>query len=153
MESVLQKLTPLQLSIGSGVTFPILISSKKIWVANLTNKTWEEKTVTGWYPTSGDVKLINENLQNILLYQLGIRLRQEEFGSNLEACLEEPCTQVLVFFIENNIRTLFAQYENRIIFKKMQSYLLGQGSVYIKVQYQVKNTPVEEYLELIINKN
>lgn len=153
MESLLKRLTPLQLAVGSGVTFPILISSRKIWVADFNKKTWKEETVKGWYPTIGDTNLINENLQNTLLYQIGARLRQEEFGSNLEACLEEPCTQVLVFFIENNIRTLFAQYENRITFKSIQTLQLQQGQVYIQVHYQVKDTPVEEYLELIINKN
>lgn len=153
MENLLNKLTPNQLSIGRGVTFPIQIQSRKLWVANLSTRTWDEQEVRGWYPISGDPQLIEENLQGLLLQQIGSRLRDEEFGNKLESYLEEPCTQVLVFYIEDQIRTLIARYEPRITYKDIQIYSLQQGSLYIRVQYQIKGTPVEEYLDFMINKN
>lgn len=153
MESTLQQLTPAQLSIGQGVTFPIQISSKKVWQLNLSNKKWEEVEVRGWYPISGDTDLIRNNLQGCLLYQIGQRLRQEEFGNNLESCLEEPSTQVLVFFIENMIRTLISRYEDRITYKNTNIYTPKPGILYIRVQYQVRDDTLEEYLDFAINKD
>ena len=47
-----------QLIIGSGMLFPIEITTG-------------ENGKTGWYPTQGDQKLIENNIETLLLYQIG----------------------------------------------------------------------------------
>lgn len=153
MNNPLQLLTPSQLAIGSGVTFPIEIKSKKVKTWNPQEKKWADNTLQGWYPESGDVKLINHNLESLLLYQIGQKLRDEKFGNTLEACIEEPNTRALYFFIEYHIRQIITQYESRISFKKIEAHKLPVG-VLIRLHYRVNiDNPLDAYMDFMVSNN
>ena len=77
--------------VGIGVTFPIQL-------------TRNEKGETGWYPVNGDFKLIRDNISAILYYMIGQRFRQENFGSKLWQCIEEPNSQALSFIIKEFLK-------------------------------------------------
>lgn len=73
--------------VGIGVTYPIQLTTN-------------EKGERGWYPVNGDFKLIRDNISSILYYMIGQRFRQENFGSKLWQCIEEPNSQALSFIIK-----------------------------------------------------
>ena len=149
---ILQTLTPQELAIGSGVTFPIQLTKK-------TRRVWDDKTqsyvskeLTGWYPELGNLDLIKENLTSLLLYPLGFRIRQEYYGNNLEAAIEEPNTQALRFYIKHQIRALFAT-ENRITYQGIQIKNLPEG-IAVRVRYTLNSeVPIDDYLEMFVPTN
>ena len=89
--------------IGRGVLFPIQLSTNS-----------EGKT--GWYPVDGDKSLVVNNVNAILLYMLGERFRQEDFGSRLWECIEEPNTQAQAFLINSFLKEALNSWEDRIIY-------------------------------------
>lgn len=91
-----------ELSIGTGAYFPIELT-------NIDGK-------TSWKAISGDIRLINQNLIAIFNTQLGELIRNENFGSRLWECLEEPNTQALNFLIELFCRNAIESWEPRIKF-------------------------------------
>ena len=101
-----------EISIGSGMTYPITLSQGENGV--------------GWYPVTGDTKLIENNLETILNYQIGEKLREEFFGTRLWECLEEPNSQAQSFLINQFLRRAFASWESRIYFNK--SVITREGS-------------------------
>lgn len=68
----------------------------------------------GDHPISSSTKLIRQNLRALILYELGFRIRQEEFGTRLWECLEEPNTQALNFLIYEFLKDAILTYEGRI---------------------------------------
>ena len=90
--------------VGIGVTFPIQL-------------TRNEKGETGWYPVNGDFKLIRDNISAILYYMIGQRFRQENFGSKLWQCIEEPNSQALSFIIKEFLKQAIGAWEQRKTFK------------------------------------
>lgn len=90
--------------IGSGVLFPI----------ELTENSRGEK---GWYPVNGDIKLIENNLESVFLYQIGTKFRDEDFGSRVWECLEEQNTQAQAFIINQFMKEAFESWESRITYK------------------------------------
>ena len=150
---ILQTLTPKELAIGSGVTFPIEITKKTRRVWDDTSHSYVEKELKGWYPKLGDLDLIINNLQSAFLYPLGFRIREEDYGNNLEACIEEPNTQALNFFIKDEIQSLLARYENRISYISTQMKNLPEGMA-IRIHYRLNTeVPIEDYLDLFVPSN
>lgn len=150
---MLQNLTPQELAIGSGVTFPINITKKTRRVWDKDTNTYKDKEVSGWYPELGSIDLIRNNLESLLVYNLGFRIRQETFGNNLESVLEEPNTQALNFYIKHEIRSLFSIYEPRIFFKNMRMQTHPAGLI-IQVTYGINSdVPIEDYLNILIPNN
>lgn len=95
-------------NIGIGALYPIRLEKNS-------------KGQTGWYPSYGDPKLIENNLRAILTYDIGFRLRQEDFGNRLNQCLEEPNTIALDYMIQRFIIEAIASYENRIRLNNIKS--------------------------------
>lgn len=110
--------------IGRGVLYPIQLT---------TNQDGK----TGWYPVSGDRALIVNNINAVLLYMLGERFRQEEFGSRLWECIEEPNTQAQAFLINTFLKEAISTWEDRIIYDHAE-VTREASKVYIKLFYTVK---------------
>jgi phage baseplate assembly protein W len=111
--------------IGSGGLYPIQI-------------TQNSQGLTGWYPVKGDPKLIENNLFSLITYQIGQRFRQEEFGTRLEECLEEPNTQALAYLVDEFLKSAINEYENRI--KYVSSSISRNGSkLNIEFTYRLKS--------------
>lgn len=106
--------------IGVGALFPIVLS--------------ESDQGKGWYPAQGDPALIENNLRALVEYAIGQRFRQEEFGTRLWECIEEPNTQALTFLIKKFLTQAITKYESRIKIKKIiteQHY----GKVHITMEF------------------
>lgn len=119
-------------SIGSGAYFPITITpsldsegnprmvQKMEQVGSKWVPVFDQSgnpvmiPATGWNPIISDPKLIKENLTQILLTQVGSRLREEDFGSRLAESIEEPNDSVQAFTIRDFIKQAISKYEPRI---------------------------------------
>lgn len=112
--------------IGSGVLYPI----------QLTKNEYGEQ---GWYPVNGDPKLIENNLCSLVNYEIGQRFRQEDFGTRLWECLEEPNTQALNFLVNYFLTQAINQWEGRITYKDSQISRNG-SKLYIKFTYVINET-------------
>lgn len=111
--------------IGRGVTYPIILTEN-------------EDGKTGWYPISND-KLIEHNLGSILNYSIGQRFREEDFGTRLWECLEEPNTQALAFLVDQFLKDCISRWEPRITYKS--STITRDGSkLNILITYVINST-------------
>lgn len=104
-------------AIGVGAIFPIELKEN-------------DQGQTGWYPVYGDSKLIEENIKALLLYEIGQRLRQEDFGTRLIEVLEEPNTSALSFLIREYLMQALNKYESRVQVTKISSIRLNQKTTY-----------------------
>lgn len=122
--------------IGSGVLFPIQLTH--------TSKG------TGWYPVKGDIRLIHNNLESLMIHMIGERMRQEDFGTRIWECLEEPNTQALSFLVNVFLKEALAEWEDRVIFKS--SKVIQQGSyLHITLEYSLVDIPITQSLDLTYN--
>lgn len=124
-------------NIGNGVLFPIKLGDNG-------------KGQKGWYPVYDDTNLIENNIQAILTYEIGSRLRQEYFGNRLNECLEEPNTQKLNFLVQRFIDIAISGYEERISLKNI-SVERKSSSLNILVHYEILPTGKED--SFLINYN
>lgn len=116
----------LEKTIGSGALFPI----------NLTKNARGE---TGWYPVTGTPDLILHNINSVIQYEIGFRLRQEDFGTRLWECIEEPNTQAQAFLVNQFTKQALTKWEDRINITKTE--LVRQGTrISIAIHYTIKNT-------------
>lgn len=116
----------LEKTIGSGVLFPITLS---------TNDNGE----TGWYPVNGTPDLILHNINSVIQYEIGFRIRQEDFGTRLWECIEEPNTQAQAFLVNQFVKQALLKWENRISLTKTE--LIRQDTkISINIHYTIKNT-------------
>lgn len=116
----------LEKTIGSGVLFPIKLTENA-------------RGETGWYPVTGTPDLILHNINSVIQYEIGSRLRQEDFGTRLWECIEEPNTQAQAFLVNQFTRQALLKWENRIILTKTE--LIRQGTkITISIHYTLKNT-------------
>lgn len=99
-------------TIGSGAYFPIQLSPIKTRV--LVDGKLEEVTTYSWQILQGDIKLIKQNLTSLISYQLGFRFRQENFGTRLWECIEEPSTPVLETLVKDFLVESISSWEPRI---------------------------------------
>lgn len=102
--------------IGSGGCFPIELTTPvdNNGTPEMVETTEGVKPKVGWYPIKGDIKLIEQNLRSILLFQIGQRFRQENFGTRIWECIEEPNDQLLEFLVKDFIRDGINSWEPRI---------------------------------------
>ena len=124
-------------AIGIGALFPIQLSS------NSSGK-------TGWYPAYGDPQLIEDNIKAIILYEIGQRLRQEDFGTLLTSVLEEPNTLALTFLIRKYLKDAFDKYESRISIKKI-SATHQSAKIYMLIEYTIEDLNKESFIEAQYN--
>ncbi len=116
----------LEKTIGSGVLFPFSITKNA-------------RGETGVYPVKGTPELILHNLNSIIQYELGYRLRQEDFGTRLWECIEEPNTQAQAFLVNQFVRQALLKWESRISITKTE--LVRQNSkLSIFIHYNLKDT-------------
>lgn len=120
----------LEKSIGSGALFPIVLEKNS-------------RGQTGWYPVSGSKDLILHNINSIIQYEIGSRIRQEDFGTRLWECIEEPNTQVQSFLVNQFVKQALTKWEDRIIITNTD--LIRQGSsITVEIHYDIKNTNQSE---------
>ena len=124
-------------NIGNGALFPIKLGKNS-------------EGQTGWYRVYNDTRLIENNIQSILTYELGFRFRQEYFGNRLNECLEEPNTQKLNFMIQQFIDIAISPYEGRIALKNITTSRINQ-ILDILVEYEILSTGKEG--SVLINYN
>lgn len=116
----------------TGMSFPIV----------LTNGSWK--------PIKDSLQLIEENLRSLILYTVGSRLRQEEYGTRLWECLEEPNTQALQFLIEQFLKDAISQYEDRIEYKS-STVSRDFDKLYIELHYQLRDSSSNRTLGIEYN--
>ena len=132
MANILEKV------IGTGVLFPFVVTK---------NSSGE----TGVYPVSGTQDLIIHNLNSLIQYELGFRIRQEDFGTRLWECIEEPNIQAQTFIIEQFLKESLFRFENRIIYKG--SDVIRDGfKLTINVHYTIKDLNVDDSVSVTYNK-
>lgn len=120
--------------IGNGMVYPIVLGTNS-----------EHKT--GWYPVIGDTKLITDNLNALLQYTIGERFRQEDFGTRLWECIEEPNTQAQAFLINTFLKEAISLYEDRINYK--ESIISRSGNkLHIEMHYILKQSNEEKSLSI-----
>lgn len=116
----------LEKAIGSGALFPI----------ELTENSRGE---TGWYPISGNPDLILHNINSVIQYELGFRIRQEDFGTRLWECIEEPNTQAQAFLVYQFVKQALTKWEERITITSTD--LIREGTkLTLQIHYSIKNT-------------
>ena len=124
-------------AIGIGAIFPIELKENN-------------QGQTGWYPVYGDPKLIEENIKALLLYEIGQRLRQEDFGTKLIEVLEEPNTSALSFLVREYIMQALAKYESRVVVTKISSTRLNQ-KLHIMLEFRIVELNQDSFLEAQYN--
>jgi phage baseplate assembly protein W len=112
--------------IGSGPLFPIQLTP-------------DNQGNIGWHVVRGDIQLIDNNITSLLNYEIGQRLRQEDFGTRLWECIEEPNTQAQAFLIKGFIQEALNNFEDRIKFKASEVYRDG-STLTIVLHYIIKAT-------------
>ena len=124
-------------AIGIGAIFPIELKENN-------------QGQTGWYPVYGDSKLIEENIKALLLYEIGQRLRQEDFGTKLIEVLEEPNTSALSFLVREYTMQALAKYESRVVVTKISSTRLNQ-KLHILLEFRIVELNQDSFLEAQYN--
>jgi phage baseplate assembly protein W len=120
MANILEKV------IGSGVLFPIKLE---------TNSRGQR----GWYPVTGSTDLILHNINSVIQYEIGSRIRQEDFGTRLWECIEEPNSQAQAFLVNQFVKQAMVTWEDRIYLTKTE--LVRQGTkLSVIIHYTLKNT-------------
>ena len=120
--------------VGNGMVYPIVLGTNS-----------EHKT--GWYPVIGDTKLITDNINALLQYTIGERFRQEDFGTRLWECIEEPNTQAQAFLINTFLKEAISLYEDRINYK--ESIISRSGNkLHIEMHYILKQSNEEKSLSI-----
>ncbi len=126
---------------GAGASFPIVLTNPKDKDGNPTyipqNEGGESVQVqrVGWYPISSP-ELIKQNLISLFVYQLGERIRQEDFGSRLWECVEEENTQALAYLVFQFIKASISKWEPRVVGLKTEVTIKG-NKLYIQLKYAI----------------
>lgn len=123
--------------VGNGMTYPIVLGTNS-----------DKKT--GWYPVLGSTKLITDNLNSLLQYSIGERFRQEDFGTRLWECIEEPNNQAQAFLINTFLKEAISLYEDRINYKEAIISRSG-NKLYIEMHYTLKQSNEEKSLGITYN--
>ena len=126
-------------AIGSGVLFPIILTPN-------TNGT------STWATVSGDNRLIENNIMAVLLFELGQRLRQENFGTRLMEALEEQNNQLLSFLVKRFLVEGINYWEPRI--DLLQSDVtLTQNEDFLYINLTPRVILTQNVLDLNFNYN
>lgn len=134
--------------IGQGATFPIKLSTPKDKDGNPEYTTIMVDGVptsvlkVGWYPGIG-LDLIKNNVTSLFIYQIGERFRQENFGSRLWECVEEPNNQLLEYMATQFVKATISTWESRI--RGLEVHTLREDSkLYIKILFSVGTSATQE---------
>lgn len=120
MANILEKI------IGSGVLYPIKLEQNS-------------SGQTGWYQVTGTPDLILHNINSVIQYEIGSRIRQEDFGTRLWECIEEPNSQAQAFLVNQFVKQAMVTWEDRIYLTKTE--LVRQGTkLSVIIHYTLKNT-------------
>lgn len=127
-------------NIGSGATFPITLTKFRdeetqeiqqvpqmeavedeegnVTVTPVFNPDGSPKMVdaVAWNPFTGDPSLIVHNIQSLVGFQLGQRMRDEAFGTRLWETIEEPNTWLQSFLVNKFLKEAINLWEGRIVF-------------------------------------
>lgn len=122
---------------GRGATYPIYLTE-------------DSQGNIGWHVSNKGIDLIENNLCSLLSYELGQRIRQEEFGTRLWECLEEPNTQALNFLINTFLKEAISTWEDRIEYQRSEINR-DHHKLYIKLFYKVKATNLINYASVEYN--
>lgn len=123
--------------VGNGMTYPIVLGTNS-----------DKKT--GWYPVLGSTKLITDNLNSLLQYSIGERFRQEDFGTRLWECIEEPNNQAQAFLINTFLKEAISLYEDRINYKEAIISISG-NKLHIEMHYTLNQSNEEKSLGITYN--
>lgn len=94
--------------------------------------------------------MIEENIKALLLYEIGQRLRQEDFGTRLIEVLEEPNTSALSFLIREYIMQALNKYESRVLITKISSTRLNQ-KLHILLEFKIIELNLDSFIEAQYN--
>lgn len=125
--------------IGKGVTFPIQLTTN-------------EKGETGWYPSNGSFEQVKNSMSALLWYMIGQRFRQEDFGTRLWECIEEPNTNALESMITTFLEDAFTKWEDRITISDIETARSGT-KLYILVTYYLVGTSTSQYIYITYDKS
>lgn len=130
-----------QTHIGQGATFPIKLTTPVDKDGNpqmttiMVDGEPHQVPKVGWYVETGS-ELVRNNLTALFTYHIGERFRQENFGTRLWECIEEPNTDTLSFLAANFIKEALSYWEERIMNLSVET--LREGSkLYIKIRFQL----------------
>lgn len=119
-------------TIGSGAYFPIILSDVKV-----TGKDGKDVIYKSWKPLYGSTDLVKQNLVALINYQLGFRFRQENFGTRIWECIEEPNTVVIETLVKEFLQSSISSWEPRV--KAINVKVTHQQEkLYIKLWYSIK---------------
>lgn len=124
-------------SIGTGAYFPIELTE-------------QSDGTTSWKAISGDIRLINHNLISIFNTQIGELIRNENFGTRLWECLEEPNNQALELLVRNFCRDSIESWEPRIKFLD-SNIMRSSTTLKINLNYQLKSDQSVQELNFSYN--
>lgn len=119
--------------VGTGALFPIILTDNGLG--------------KGWYPVEGDPTLIENNLRSLIEYNIGQRFRQEDFGTRLLECIEEPNTQALNYIVRKFLVDAIRKYETRLKIKKITTTRYNQY-LYIVMEYKIVGFNLESSMTL-----
>ena len=126
-------------TVGTGAMFPIALSTPKDadgndeYTETLVNGVVTRVKKVGWYPSTG-LNLVKQNVTSIFVYQIGERFRQENFGSRLWECIEEPNTDLLSYMAAKFVKESLYLWESRI--NGLEVTCTREGSkLFIKIKF------------------
>lgn len=135
-------------TIGTGALFPIVLSTpldingNEEYVDSIDNGVVTQVKKVGWYPSTG-LNLVKHNVTSIFVYQIGERFRQENFGSRLWECIEEPNTDLLSYMAAKFVKESLRAWETRI--RGLEVICTREGpKLFIKIRFSVGTSSVEE---------
>lgn len=103
-----------------------------------------------WHPLVGDPVLIKQNLVSLISYHLGQKLRQENFGTRIWECIEEPNTQIQRFLVKQFILDGINAWEPRI--KALDCNITAHSSIlHITLKFNIHNSSSIEELNFNFN--
>lgn len=103
-----------------------------------------------WHPLKGDPSLIKQNLVSLVAYDLGYRMREENFGTRLWECIEEPNDADLEFLVNNFILESVSTWEPRITALDCK-ITRDFDKLLINLQFVLEGTTSVESLDFNIN--
>lgn len=86
------------------------------------------------------------------MVDIGQRFRQEDFGTRLWECIEEPNTQALAFLVKNFLKKAISTYETRITFKSLNMRLEGT-KLFIEMNYVINQTGSQQVLGISYDRS
>lgn len=125
----------LERTIGSGASFPIVLENALDNQGRILRGE-DGKPLLGWQIVKGDIKLIEQNLKNIMFTLIGQRIRQESFGCRIYELLEEPNNRVIQHLASKFVSEAILQWEPRITQVKVEA-LSRFNKVTLKLYYQL----------------